>query len=243
MRTSTPEALIQDMRMAMEALADPDRAEAQRAYMKSPLPFYGISSPDLRTALRDPLRTHRLASFADWERAIRTLWDTAGHREEWYAALAIVQYRWYHDWRNDMAALPLFLHLIKTGAWWDVCDEIASRLIGPLLQAHRSDMTPILIDWAHDDHMWVRRVAILSQLKAKSATDRALLESTIEPNIGDREFFIRKGIGWALREFSKTDPVWVAEFVWAHEDRLSALSKKEALRLLVKTTLRRVGGG
>jgi len=228
--------LVESIRSEFARHADPERAEAQRAYMKSPLPFYGISSPDLRAVLRGPLREHRLASFAEWERAIRTLWDTARYREEWYAALAIARYRWYHDWRTDMDAVPLLLHLIRTGAWWDVCDEIASRLVGPLLQAHRSEMTPLLVDWAYDDHMWVRRVAILSQLKAKDLTDRALLAATIEPNIGDREFFIRKGIGWALREFSKTDPAWVAQFVRNHEDRLSALSKKEALRLMTKAT-------
>lgn len=234
MKTSTPEALVTDLRMTMEAWADPERAEAQRAYMKSSLPFYGISAPDLRTALRDPLRSHRLASFDDWSMAIRALWDTALHREEWYAALALVQYRWYRDWRTDMAALPLFLHLIKTGAWWDVCDEIASRIIGPLLQTHREEMTPVLVQWADHDHMWVRRVAILSQLKAKEETDTDLLRATIEPNLGDREFFMRKGIGWALREYSKTDPQWVADFVANHDDRLSGLSRREAMRLIEK---------
>lgn len=236
MRTSTPDELVRDLRAVMEALADPERAEAQRAYMKSSLPFYGIASPDLRAILRDPLREHRLASFEDWERAIRTLWDTALHREEWYAALAVAEYRWYHEWRTDLRALPLFTHMIKTGAWWDVCDEIASRLIGPLLQAHPAEITPTLIAWADNDHMWIRRVAILSQLKAKDATDTSLLRAAIEPNVGDREFFIRKGIGWALREYAKTDPVWVQQFVDAHADRLSPLSKKEALKHIARHT-------
>lgn len=232
MKTSTPEALVEQLRAVMQEWADPEKAEAQRAYMKSPLPFYGISSPDLRAALRDPLKAHRLASFEDWEAAIRTLWDTALHREDWYAALAIAEYRWYREWRTDLRALPLFLHMIRTGAWWDVCDEIASRLIGPLLHAHRDEMTRTLVQWADHDHMWVRRVAILSQLKAKEHTDTALLRATIEPNLGDREFFIRKGIGWALREYAKTDPVWVQDFVDTHADRISPLSKKEALRLI-----------
>lgn len=236
MKTSTPEALVRDLRATMEELADPERAGAQRAYMKSSLPYYGISSPDLREALRDPLRTHRLASFEDWEAAIRMLWDTALHREEWYAALAIAEYRWYHDWRTGMRALPLFLHMIRAGAWWDVCDTIASRLIGDLLRAHPEEMTPTLVAWADHDHMWVRRVAILSQLKAKDRTDTTLLAATIEPNLGDREFFIRKGIGWALREYSKTDPVWVQEFVETHVDRLSPLSMKEALKVIVRQT-------
>ena len=218
----------------MDELADPEKAEAQRAYMKSSLPFYGISSPDLRVALREPLRAHRLASFEDWEGAIRMLWDTALHREDWYAALAIAEYRWYHEWRTDLRALTLFLHMIRAGAWWDVCDEIASRLIRGLLQAHPHEMVPTLAGWAQHDHMWVRRVAILSQLKAKEGTDTALLRATIEPNLGDREFFIRKGIGWALREFSKTDPAWVQAFVDTHADRLSPLSKKEALRLITQ---------
>jgi 3-methyladenine DNA glycosylase AlkD len=235
-KTSTPAALILDLRAAMAEWADPERADAQRAYMKSTLPFYGIAAPDLRTVLREPLRAHRLASFEDWEVAIRTLWDTAVHREDWYAALAIAEYRWYHDWRADMRALPLFMHMVKAGAWWDVCDEVASRLIGPLLRAHPDEMAPTLVAWASHDHMWIRRVAILSQLKAKDETDTALLRATIEPNLGDRDFFIRKAIGWALREFSKTDPAWVMEFVENNEARLSALSRKEALRLITKVT-------
>lgn len=236
MRVSTPDALVRDLRATMQELADPERAEAQRAYMRSSLSFYGISAPDLRNALREPLKAHRLASFEDWETAIRMLWDTALHREEWYAALAVAEYCWYHDWRTDMRAVPLFLHMVKTGAWWDVCDEIASRLIGPMLQAHPEEMTPPLVAWADHDHMWVRRVAILSQLKAKDETDTALLRATIGLNLGDRQFFIRKGIGWALREYAKTDPVWVQEFVDAHADRLSPLSKKEALKHIARQT-------
>ena len=95
-------------------------------------------------------------------------------------------------------------------------------------------MTPTLVAWADHDHMWVRRVAILSQLKAKEHTDTALLRATIEPNLGDREFFIRKGIGWALREYSKTDPVWVQDFVETHADRISPLSRKEALKVIAR---------
>lgn len=232
MRFSTPDALIEELRTSMEQLADEDRAESQRAYMKSDLPYYGIGADDLRAIMREPLKGNRLESFEAWESAIRTLWDRATHREEWYAALAVAQYRWYRDYRLDINALPLFTYLIRKGAWWDVCDEIASRLIGPLLETHREAMTPILTQWADDDHLWIRRVAVLSQLKAKADTDRDLLSATIVPNLGDREFFMRKGIGWALREFSKTDPEWVRAFIAENEERMSGLTRREAMKHL-----------
>jgi 3-methyladenine DNA glycosylase AlkD len=224
--------LVDAIRAELPLHADPDRAPGQQAYMKSTIPFYGITAPDLRRALKPLLKKHVLRDRAAWESAIRTLWDEVTHREEWYAALAIANHRRYRDWSENIDALPLYEHLIRTGAWWDVCDSIAADLVGSVLASNREDATPIMRDWSADPHLWIRRVSILSQLKHKADTDRALLAGCIEHSIDDRDFFARKGIGWALREFSRTDPDWVADFVESHEDRLSALSKKEALRLI-----------
>ena len=84
--------------------------------------------------------------------------------------------------------------------------------------------------WSRDPDFWIRRASITSQLRAKGATDTVLLADVIEPNLADREFFIRKAIGWALREFAKTAPDWVEEFVVQHGQELSPLSRREALR-------------
>ena len=103
--------------------------------------------------------------------------------------------------------------------------------MGAMLAAHPRPVKAALREWAKDDDIWKRRTAILAQLKAKGETDTALLADAIRPSIGDPEFFLRKGIGWALREYSKTDPAWVVAFVEAHPG-LSVLSRREALKHL-----------
>jgi 3-methyladenine DNA glycosylase AlkD len=127
--------------------------------------------------------------------------------------------------------LPVYEEIIRTGAWWDFVDGVAPR-IGALLQAHRPAMTDVMNVWSTDGDMWIRRASITAQLKAKDQTDLRLLRAVLEANLADPEFFIRKAIGWALREFGKTDPEWVRTFVSDHGDRLSPLSRHEALRNL-----------
>jgi 3-methyladenine DNA glycosylase AlkD len=132
---------------------------------------------------------------------------------------------------GDQLMLPVYEEIIRTGAWWDYVDGVAHRLYG-LLEAHRAMMTGVLLDWSRDEDFWIRRASITSQLKAKNRTDQSLLRAVIEANMADPEFFIRKAIGWALREYAKTEPGWVRGFVAEHGTRLSPLSRKEALRNL-----------
>ena len=120
------------------------------------------------------------------------------------------------------------------GAWWDYVDSIATRLVGDLLSRHPREMKRHMRAWARGPDVWKRRTAILSQLGFKGTTDVRLLHACIEPSIEHPEFFLRKAIGWALREYARTDPGGVAEYVGANAERLSALSKREALRNLVK---------
>lgn len=225
--------LVHAIRSGLARHADPERAAGQQAYMKSPIPYHGITTPDLRALMKPLLAGFVLPDRTAWESAILTLWDEVTHREEWYAAIAVARHRPYREWSESMDSLSLYEHMVRTGAWWDVCDVLASDIVGAVLAANREETTPVMRRWARDPHLWIRRVSILSQLKAKGATDRTLLADCIEPSIDDHDFFARKGIGWALREFSKTDPEWVAEFVRSHEDRLSGLSKREALRLMM----------
>lgn len=224
--------LVDVIRADLAGHGDPERAAGQRAYMKSAIPYHGLTTLELNARLKPILAGHVLPDRASWEAAIRILWDEVTHREQWYAAIAIARHRPYGTWRESLESLPLYEHMIRTGAWWDVCDLIAQELVGVTLLANREDVTPVMRAWSHDDHLWIRRVSILSQLKFKENTDRDLLSDCIQPSMDDRDFFARKGIGWALRQFSKSDPDWVKAFVDEHEDRLSGLSKREALRLL-----------
>ena len=213
--------------------ADPDKASLQQAYMKSDMPFYGMGVPRSRKISKSVLRRHEMPDAAAWEALILCLWREATHREERYAAIQLLHCKRYCSWLDPVRA-PLVEELVVTGAWWDYVDTIASRAVGTMLSAHPGQMRPLLRRWARDDNIWKRRTAILSQLRAKQATNTSLLTDAILPSIGESEFFLRKGIGWALREYSKTDPQWVLEFV-AKNPGLSGLSRREALKHLRRT--------
>ena len=136
---------------------------------------------------------------------------------------------------QDPAALPLYRHLVVSGAWWDFVDVVAADRVGPILLRHRPIVTPLLRADAVDDDLWVRRVAILAQLKHREATDLALLADVIDANLEGslhgREFFVRKAIGWALRQHARVDPEWVRAFVESRGTG-SPASRREALKHL-----------
>ena len=219
------------LRRELAAAGDAERAAGQQRYMKSKLPYFGLTAPELRALLRPHLRAYAPSARAEWEQDVRTLWDGVTHREEWYAAIAIARHRTARPWQ-DPASLDLYRHLVVTGAWWDVVDEIATHLVGGVLASHRSETTPMLRCWAVDEDLWLRRTAVLSQLRHREDTDLDLLTFTIEENLAVRSFWLRKAIGWALREHARTDPAWVIRFVAAREDALSPLSQREALKHL-----------
>jgi len=201
--------------------------------MKSQLPYRGITAPQLKALLRPILAdpAHRIAERGEWERAVRELWDGATHREERYAATALTGHRAYRAWQHP-DTLPLYRHLVVTGAWWDHVDEVSSNRIGPILLSHNEDVTPVIFGWATDDDLWLRRSAIISQLTFRDRTDLGLLRACIEQNLEDSSFWIRKAIGWALRQYARTDPEWVRATVAEYDGRLSGLSRREALKHL-----------
>ena len=218
---------------ALREAADPERAPQQQAYMKSDMPYFGVGVPQCRRICGAVFKTQPLADVRAWEAAILELWRNAAHREERYAAVELLLFGRYSGWLEP-TRIPLIEELVVTGAWWDYVDAIAGRGVGTMLVAHPRPIEAVLREWAKDDNIWKRRTAILAQLRAKRATDTKLLADLIGPSIGESEFFLRKGIGWALREYSKTDPDWVLAFVKAHPE-LSDLSRREALKHLERT--------
>jgi 3-methyladenine DNA glycosylase AlkD len=227
--------LVEELRRRIAEAADPGRAPKMQAYMKSELPFRGVSSVPLRAITRDVVGTLPLPDRAAWQSAVLSLWDEAAYREERYAALAVAGHRRYREHR-DPAALELYRHLVVTGAWWDLVDTIAAHHVREILERFPAEVTPVLEHWAVDDDLWLRRTAMLSQLGRKDATDVDLLRRALESNLEDsphgREFFIRKALGWALRDYARTDPAWVRAFVTEHGAKLSGLSRREALKHL-----------
>lgn len=223
--------VVGEIRSVLGAAGDPARAAQQQAYMKSALPFRGIGSADLKALLRPVLGSWSPSTRAEWEGAVRRLWDEVTWREEWYAALALVRHRRARPWLTP-EALPLLAHLVTTGAWWDVVDEVAAHPLGQVLAAYPDEVTPVIRDWAMAEDPWLRRSAVLCQLNRRSGTDVELLRFAIEANLADTSFWLRKAIGWALRQHARTDPDLVRGLVEEWGDRLSGLSRREALKHL-----------
>jgi 3-methyladenine DNA glycosylase AlkD len=220
---STRAAMIEAIRRELAARADPAKAPEMQRYMKSAMPFLGVQKAGRTAVARAVFPAHPLDGFDAWRDTVLTLWRGATYREERYLAIALARDRRYREQRT-VAALPLYEELIVTGAWWDFVDEVAIRLVGEL------DVADVMRRWAADGDMWRRRTAIIHQIARRQATDVALLFDCIEPNRADREFFIRKAIGWALREYAKVDPDAVTRYCATHE--LMDLSRREALRNL-----------
>jgi len=221
--------LVQTIRRSLAEVADPTKASQMQAYMKSAMPYRGVSSPQLKRLCREAFKSHLLATVAEWQRVVLELWRHAKFREERYAAVLLTQARAYRDFQT-FSTLPMLEEMIVTGAWWDFVDTLAGRNLGDLLRAEPRRMKPVMRRWARDPDMWKRRSAILCQLGFKRETDLELLYDCIEPNLSQKDFFIRKAIGWALRQYAWTDPKEVQRYVKANKDRLSPLSVREALK-------------
>lgn len=222
--------LIDAVRTALAEAGDPTKAPTMQAHMKSAMPYYGVQMPALRALCRELFGAHPLPHVDTWMATVKTLWRDATHREERYAAIALAGDRRYRDYQTSNLVTDLYEEMVVTGAWWDVVDEVAIRRIGPILRAEPTHVTPLMRSWATDAHLWKRRSAIICQIGSKDATDRELLTYAIDRNTGDRDFFIRKAIGWALRDYTKTGAGWVRAFVAKRAAALSGLSKHEALK-------------
>ncbi len=150
------------------------------------------------------------------------------YREEWYCAVDFaVKYKKYIVFKN----LDLYLYLIMQSQWWDVVDGVAVWLVGVALKGHPG-LSRSLKTWIRDQNLWIRRTALLTQLQYKRDTDFELLSELILQVADEKEFFIRKAVGWTLRQYSYTDAEAVVQFVTDHSDQLSRLSVTEALKAL-----------
>ena len=222
--------LLQDH---LQPLGDPERARGQQAYMKSEMPYLGITAPVQQKITRTLIREHPFVTQDAWQASTLDVWRNASHREYRYCAIQLAGAPTEDEWLN-LQALPMLEEMVVDGAWWDYVDALATRHFGRLLNDHPTPLKRLLRRWARDDDMWRRRVAMLAQLKFKERTDEKLLRDVLHPSLGENAFFLSKGIGWALREYSKTAPQFVIAYVHEHADVLSGLSKREGLKVLLK---------
>jgi 3-methyladenine DNA glycosylase AlkD len=232
-------ALIEALRAAFAAHADARKAAPMQAYMKSALPFHGIPAPLRRQLTVQAVRAHPCRSSAELAATMPALFRQARFREERYAAVELPRLTVAHRKLLDTSLLPVAEALIRESAWWDLVDDLSGELLQQLLLRHPAEVKPALRRWARGDDLWLRRAATLCQRGLKGeAFDAVLFYACILPSIGAGrfadEFFIRKGIGWALRERSYDAPEEVRAFCREYASQLAPLTVREALRVIHK---------
>jgi 3-methyladenine DNA glycosylase AlkD len=223
--------MLPRLRKALRAAADPRKAPAMQAYMKSQMPYHGVPTPLLRQVCRTTFESLRFASAGEWQKLVLDLWRGAKFREERYAAMFVAGDARARPFQTP-AAMQLYEEMIVTGAWWDYVDDIAAHRVGPILRDYPASVRRKMLSWSRSADLWKRRTSIICQLGFKQDTDLELLYACIEPSLDSREFFLRKAIGWALRQHAWTDPDEVKRYVGRNRERLSALSVREALKNL-----------
>ncbi|MFD4550854.1 DNA alkylation repair protein [Streptomyces sp. NPDC058251] len=205
--------------------ADPVRAVSMRAYMKDIAPFLGLTTPERRALSRTVLQDTGRPGEADCTALAVRCWELPEREYHYFA----VDYLRRHVKRLSSGFLPVARHLVGTVSWWDTVDALASHVVGGLVAADpglRTDMDA----WIEDGDLWVARTALLHQLRFKDATDTERLFGYCVRQSGHPDFFIRKAIGWCLREYAHTDPEAVRDFVARERGRLAPLSVREALK-------------
>jgi 3-methyladenine DNA glycosylase AlkD len=222
-------SLAHTLKARLRAVAEPARAPAMQAYMKSDMPYLGVSAAPLRQVCKEAFKGLAWEDGPSWQSDVLAIWRGAGYREERYAAIELAGVKAARAFQR-IDALPMYEEIIVTGAWWDYVDAVVTQRFWPILHADRADMQRAMLAWSRDADIWKRRSAILCQVKAKAETNLDLLYACIDPSLDSNEFFLRKAIGWALRQYAWTDPDDVRRYVATNEAHLSSLSKREALK-------------
>lgn len=214
---------IEDLKKNFEKRANEDNAIQMAKYLRNQFVFYGLKSPARRDAYHQILKDEK--KQIDWD-LLDQAWNDK-HREMQYFVcdylLAMEKYVSYDD-------LFKIEHYVRTKQWWDTIDSLM-KLYGYVgLKDQRVDQ--LMLDWSKDPDKWVRRVAIEHQLLRKDKMNTALLSQILENNLESDEFFINKAIGWALRDYSKTNPEWVSDFIDGNYNHLAKLSITEGSKYL-----------
>ncbi|WP_338473291.1 DNA alkylation repair protein [Niallia sp. XMNu-256] len=201
-------------------------AEPMANYMKNRFPFLGIKKPERTKLLRLFYRQTGILSQSFDPEWVMTLWEQ-DEREYQYAALDYLEKLLN---KLDGSQITIMEKLITTKSWWDTVDALATKSVGEIARKSPEVIPEFIEGWAYGDHLWLRRTAILFQLKYKEQTNESLLYRFIEQNANSKEFFIQKAIGWALREYSKTNSESVRNFISSHQ--LAPLSVREGSKYL-----------
>lgn len=220
----TQSAALGELRAALEPLANAEQAFTMAGYVRDQFTYLGIKAPPRRVAQQDVELSMASQPIDDIVAFCHECW-AQDEREFQYVACDLLR---RVAKRLEPEHLDEVKKLIITKSWWDTVDALASRTVGSVVQQHgRGD---VMDEWIEDDHLWVARTALLHQLFWRADTDDARLFEYCKKQMGHQDFFIRKAIGWALRDYGRTDADAVLAFVKQHEHELSPLSRREALK-------------
>jgi len=222
-------AEVRDVRAALEADATAERAAAQQAYLKSELEFIGADQPAIRRVGKDLARRVQDADDEPLRAIVSALWRTRVHDLR-SVAIALLELRQSVLTADD---LPLLERLLRDSGTWAYVDWLSTKVLAPLLLREPA-LRATLPRWAGDGDFWIRRAALLTLMPpvVRGEVPFSAFTALAVPMLGEQEFFIRKAIGWVLREVSKTQPAMVAKFLRTYRDDVSGLTMREGAKYL-----------
>ena len=202
-----------------------EQAQKMSKYMLNKFEYIGIKTPERRKIFKNFFKEYKNEEKIDWE-FVNKCWENK-YREFQYVAADYLK-----NMKDKLTIddIPKFKRLILKKSWWDTIDNL-DMTIGALALKD-SNVNKILLEWSLDENIWLKRIAIDHQLLRKEKTNTELLEKILKNNLGQAEFFINKSIGWALRDYSKTNPEWVKNFIEKNKENMAKLSIKEASKYL-----------
>lgn len=209
----------------LEARANNARALDMSKYMKNKFEFFGVGVSVRNEIWKPYFKEAKKTKKIDWD--FIEICFKHNKRECQYTAAYYLKYIKKFLVEDD---IPKLKELVLTKSWWDTVD-ILDKVIGSIIYNNKN-LYPIILEWSKDDNIWLRRVAIDHQLLRKENTDEQLLEKILINNLNHKEFFVNKAIGWALRDYSKTNPRWVRNFIEVHKENMASLSIREASKYL-----------
>ncbi len=224
-RSALADTVLERLTATYASAADPVRAAAAQAYVKDVAPFLGIPTPARRALSRTVLEGTPRPDEADCTAIALRCWRLPEREYHYFA----VDYLRRHVGRCSSGLLPVARHLVTTVSWWDTVDALAAHVVGGLVAADPK-LTADMDAWIADDDLWVARTALLHQLRYKERTDTSRLFAYCLRQSAHPDFFIRKAIGWCLREYTKTDPEAVRDFLARERGTFAPLSVREALK-------------
>jgi 3-methyladenine DNA glycosylase AlkD len=204
--------------------ANATNAAGAKAYMLNQFEYYGIKMAERRKLCKDFIKNHPLSSVAETEKIVKQAWQLPEREWQYFAIELLAHYK--KQWK--LSTIKTIEYCITHKSWWDTVDAISDAWAGEYFKLFPQQIKTVTATWNASENMWLQRSSLLFQKKYKQQTDTKLLAKYIQHLSSSNEFFIRKAIGWILREYAKTNPTWVKDFVEANE--LSPLSRREALK-------------